>query len=86
MFTATDINLFDSISVKCNPDEIEALREKYAGVNTQAYMSKKHWNSVLVNGDVPDELIYKWIDQSYELVVSKMSKKMQTELFGNEPS
>lgn len=83
MFTATDINLFDSISVKCDPDEIEDLREQFVGVTTAPYMSKKHWNMVQINADVPDSLIFKWIDKSYELVVQNLPKKLQSEVLGS---
>jgi len=80
MFTATDINSFQSISVKANPDEIESLRARYSCLDTQAYMSKKHWNKVLLDNSVEDSLIYKWIDTSYELVIKNFTKKQQLEL------
>ncbi|MFY0650803.1 MAG: MmcQ/YjbR family DNA-binding protein [Cyclobacteriaceae bacterium] len=74
MFTATDIATFDSISVKCDPEIIAELRSKYTAVGTQAYMSKNHWNSILMNNTIPDQLIKEWIDNSYDLVVKKLKK------------
>jgi predicted DNA-binding protein (MmcQ/YjbR family) len=37
-------------------------------------MNKKHWNTVLLDNSIDDEIIYKWVDDSYELVVSKLKK------------
>jgi len=43
-------------------------------------MNKKHWNSVYVNTDVADKMIFKLIDDSYNLVVSSLTKRLQKEL------
>jgi len=43
-------------------------------------MSKVHWNSVSIKGDISDKLIYQWIDDSYDLIVSSLTKKLQKEL------
>ncbi len=80
MFTATDINSFQSISLKANSNEIESLRARYSCLDTQAYMNKKHWNKVILDNSVKDSIIYKWIDTSYELVVQNLTKKQQQEL------
>jgi len=80
MFTATDINSFQSISVKAHPEEIEELRAQFSCLNTPAYMSKKHWNKVLLDNSVKDSIIYNWIDTSYELVFQNLTKKQQLEL------
>lgn len=83
MFTVTDINTFDSFSIKCNPDTIDELRAKYMAVQEPAYFSKKHWSNVIMDGTIKDELLYKWIDLSYDLVVSNMTKKLQSTLKEN---
>ncbi len=80
MFTATDIDSFQSISVKANPEEIEELRAQFSCLDTQAYMNKKHWNSVLLDNSVEDSIIYKWIDTSYGLVIQNLTKRQQQEL------
>ncbi len=80
MFTATSVDNFTSISVKANPKEIEELRAQYVCLTTQPYMSKKHWNRVLLDNSVADTLIYSWINTSYTLVVNKLTKKQQQEL------
>ena len=59
---------FDFINMKCGPLKAVELRELYQGIRPGYHMNKKHWNSVYVNQDVPDELIYELIKKSYELV------------------
>ena len=44
------------------------LREQYRGIRPGYHMNKKHWNSVYVNQDVPDSLVYELIRKSYLLV------------------
>jgi len=60
-----------SINLKCDPVLAIELREKYSSVNSGYHMNKKHWNTVLINGSVPDKEIFLWIDHSYDLVVGK---------------
>ena len=65
-------------NVKCDPDKAEELRAEYACVLPGYHMNKKHWNTIVVDGSVPRNLIRSWIDHSYELVsgaVKKQKKK-----------
>jgi predicted DNA-binding protein (MmcQ/YjbR family) len=80
MFALTDVDLFTSINLKCNPEEAIALREKYSGIIPGYHMNKKHWNTVLMDGSVPDKLTLELIDLSYNLVVSGLSIKLKEEL------
>ncbi len=75
MFALTDIDLFESINLKCDPEEALVLRENYPSVIPGYHMNKKHWNTIKMEGNVPDILIKQWIDNSYNLVVSSLSKK-----------
>ncbi len=78
MFALTDLELFTSVNLKCDPELAVELREQYDGAVTPGYhMSKKHWNTVLTDGSVPDNKLYEWIDLSYNLMVSKLPKKDQ---------
>ena len=63
-----------SVNVKCDPDEALELRDKYFFVHPGYHMSKKHWNTVVVNDDVPDELVLRWVRESYLLVVNGLKK------------
>ena len=84
MFSLTDIDTFDFINVKCDPEKAMELREHYPAVTPGYHMNKKHWNTVIMDGSVPDELIMRWIEDSYRLVVAKLPKKVQKELFENK--
>lgn len=80
MFTAIDLNTFDGFSIKCDPDGIEELRAQYPEVEEPSYFSKKHWSWVRLDGNAPDDLLYSWLDTSYQLVVAGLPKKAQKEL------
>lgn len=81
MFALTDIENFESINLKCNPEKAIELRAQFMGVLPGYHMSKVHWNTVLINADVSDKLLFQLIDNSYDLVVKSLTKKLQTELF-----
>tara|TARA_B100000809_G_scaffold51342_1_gene46540 strand:- start:18234 stop:18587 length:354 start_codon:yes stop_codon:yes gene_type:complete len=78
--TLTVIKNFEFINLKCNPEKAIELREEFDGVSGGYHMSKVHWNSVSIKGDISDKLIYQWIDDSYDLIVSSLTKKLQKEL------
>ena len=80
MFALTNIDLFESVNLKCDPKIAIELREQYEDVLPGYHMSKKHWNTIQVNGSISDDLVYKWVKDSYDLVVAKMTKKMRLEL------
>jgi predicted DNA-binding protein (MmcQ/YjbR family) len=65
------------INIKCDPEEAIRLRETHQAVLPGYHMSKKHWNTVIIDGTIPGELILKWIDKSYNLVVSGLPKSVQ---------
>lgn len=69
-------------NVKCDPEKAIELREHYRCVIPGYHMSKKHWNTVIVDGSVTDALLQKWISDSYFLVISGLTKKQQKELDG----
>ena len=79
MFCLCDIDLFESVNLKCDPQKAINLREKFAGINPGYHMNKKHWNTVDINKDVPDSSILKMIDESYLLVLKSLPKKVQRE-------
>jgi predicted DNA-binding protein (MmcQ/YjbR family) len=80
MFALTDIDQFESVNLKCNPEVAVLLREKYVAVQPGYHMSKKHWNTILMDGSIPDSLFKKWIDHSYDLVVNSLTRKQRQEL------
>lgn len=71
------------IAVKCDPDLAIELREKYYAVNTAYHFNKKHWNSILLESDMPDKEIREWIHHAYRQVIAKLPKKIR-ELYDGE--
>ena len=62
-------------NVKCDPAKAIELREQYPNVLPGYHMNKKHWNTIVVDGSVPDSQLREWIDDSYELVSGGKKKK-----------
>lgn len=75
MFALTNIEAFEFINLKCDPEYAQELREKYDAVKPGYHMNKKLWNSVYIDGSIPDDLIIKWVNDSYDLVVQSLPKK-----------
>ena len=68
------------VNLKCNPEKAIELREEHDGAILPGYhMSKVHWNTLIVEKISP-KLILELIDHSYDLVVSKLTKKLKDEL------
>ncbi len=80
MFCLTDIEDYEFINVKCNPEVAIELRERYSDVIPGFHMNKKHWNSIKPKGRISDELIKKLVLDSYHLVVAGLPKKVQKTL------
>jgi len=60
------------LNLKCDPIEADILRQSFKDVIPGWYMNKKHWNTVVMDGDVPEELIKRMIENSYDLVKPKL--------------
>jgi predicted DNA-binding protein (MmcQ/YjbR family) len=60
------------VSVKCDPGLAEALRAAHAAVLPGYHLNKRHWNTVVIDGSLPDETIRDMVEDSYDLVVSKL--------------
>lgn len=56
------------ISLKCDPQLAELLREKYESVMPGYHLNKKHWNTIVLSGQLPWEDIQGFIRHSYDLV------------------
>jgi len=59
---------------KCDPEKAIELREKYEAVQPGYHMNKKHWNTVIIDGSIPKQRIFEWIDQSYNLVAGGLKR------------
>lgn len=58
----------DRINLKCIPMLAVQLREQHAAVIPGYHMNKDHWNTVVLDGSIPDREVKKMIDLSYDLV------------------
>jgi len=61
------------INLKCQPEKALELREMYPAVLPGYHMNKKHWNTVLIDGSIKDNLLLELIDVSHDLVRKKRS-------------
>ena len=77
MFTLLDVDTFESVNLKCDPEKAIELRERFPAVRSGYHMNKKHWNTVKMDGSVPDSLISEWVDDSYALVFDKLPKAVK---------
>lgn len=68
------------INLKCNPVLAGMLRNKYPSVLPGYHMNKEHWNTVIIDGTIPEKEIRFMIDHSYEEVVKKLSQKVKEEI------
>ena len=66
------------VNLKCEPEKAIDLRERYQSVIPGYHMNKKHWNTLVIDGELSKELVEELVDHSYELVVSKLSKKVKS--------
>jgi predicted DNA-binding protein (MmcQ/YjbR family) len=66
-----------SVSLKCDPHLAEGLRARYAAVTPGYHLNKRHWNTVALDGSVPDEELLELIDHSYELVVARLTRAVR---------
>lgn len=83
MFALTDLEGPFSVNLKCDPELAVALREKYPCVSPGYHMNKKLWNTVLIDGSLTDDLLFSWIDMSYDLIVASLPRK-QRELLAQQ--
>jgi len=73
-FVMVNLSGETQLTVKCNPELAIELREKYQAVQPGYHMNKRHWNTINIDGSLPDKLILKWVDHSYKLVTSRNIK------------
>ncbi len=77
MFTLTSLDTNFTFNVKCDPEKAIEIRAEYPCVLPGYHMNKQQWNTVIVDGSVSDTLLKKWIDDSYNLIVDKLSRKQK---------
>ena len=68
------------VILKCDPQLAELFRQQYADVVPGFYCNKAHWNSVYLDGAVPDDILRSMCDLSYQLVCMKLPKRVLAEI------
>ena len=68
------------VSLKCEPELAVALRASYPCVAPGWHLNKRHWNTVTLDGSLPDELVRDMVEDSYDLIVARMSRAVQQQL------
>ncbi len=69
-----------SVSLKCDPDLAAGLRRRYAAITAGYHLNKRHWNTVTLDGSVPEDELLDLIDHSYELVVARLPRAERDKL------
>src|SRR5690606_20114473 len=79
IFAMTSISEYEEgFALKFDPEKLLQYREEFeADVRKGAYLNQKHWASVRPHGNLPVMLLKEWIDQSYFLVYSKLSRSLK---------
>lgn len=55
------------VNLKCEPQEADFLRQVYRDCRPGWHMNKQHWNTIFLDGDVPEEELFRMIGESYRL-------------------
>jgi len=80
LFCLTDLEAPFSIALKNEPGKNIELREEFAAIKPGYHLNKQHWNTVEIDGSLSDDSIKTLIDESYDLVVLKLSRKEQQQI------
>lgn len=67
------------LNLKCHPLHAEVLRAYYPSLRPAYHMNKRHWNTLVLDGSIPDDEILSMVDDSYALVVACLPRRMRRE-------
>ena len=68
------------ISLKADPEDAIIQRNMYEAVQPGYHLNKEHWNTVTLDDSIPDKLLKQMIDESYQLISKKLSRKLKLEI------
>mgnify|MGYP002648779157 FL=1 len=77
MYALTDMEDCRWVNLKCDPDRAVALRDRHAEIVPGWHMNKRHWNTVALDGDLPDGLVRELVRHSYLLVVGSLPRAVR---------
>ena len=62
------------VSVKCEPELAERLRATYPAIQPGYHLNKRHWNTITLDGSLPDPMVFDMLEDSYDLVVAGLPR------------
>ncbi len=65
------------LSLKCEPDFAVHLRATYPAIAPGYHLNKRHWNTITIDGSLPDEMVTDLLRDSYDLVVASLPKSLR---------
>jgi predicted DNA-binding protein (MmcQ/YjbR family) len=68
------------VSLKCEPDLAHELRQAHAAIAPGYHLNKRHWNTVTLDGSLPDDSVIDMIEDSYDLVVAALPRATRARL------
>jgi len=68
------------MNLKCDPGKAQALRDAFSAILPGYHMNKRHWNTLVLDGSLPEELVLSLIDDSYALVLDGLPKAVRQSL------
>jgi predicted DNA-binding protein (MmcQ/YjbR family) len=68
------------VSLKCEPELAVGLRDSYPAIRPGYHLNKRHWNTITLDGSLPDQLVRDLIEDSYDLIVSALPKRTREQL------
>ena len=69
-----------SMNLKCDPEDALAFRDIYPAIKPGYHMNKKHWNTIIFDGTIPEDFVLEMIDDSYDLVAGGLPKNVRGKL------
>jgi len=82
MFAILSIRREEYVILKCDQPLVDGLREQYAGIGHRSHLDRRHWICVSLDADVPEAVIERLADQSYDLVCAGLTRKQIAALRG----
>ena len=62
------------VSLKCEPELADALRLAHESIRPGYHLNKRHWNTLTLDGSLPDRMVSDMIEDSYDLLVEGLPK------------
>jgi predicted DNA-binding protein (MmcQ/YjbR family) len=81
MFALSNLDAQElSVSLKCEPELAERLRAVHPSITPGYHLNKRHWNTVALDGAIPDRMVCELIEDSYDLVVAALPRAKRVAL------